>query len=72
MSDKPSLSNAPTDDPRKPSFEILGPVHKGMKIKGTYPPRMTKETVEKHVIGPFGGRFEAFGNGAFVYICYSD
>ncbi len=72
MPDKPSLSNAPINDPRTPSFTVAGRVHGGAKLEGTYPGGMTIETVEKHVAGPFGGRFEAFGNGSFIYIRYSD
>lgn len=39
---------------------------------GTYPEGMTREEVEKHVIGSWGGAFESFGNGHFVYRAYTD
>jgi hypothetical protein len=40
--------------------------------EGVYPTHMTREEVEKEVIGTFGGRFERFGNGHFKYIAYTD
>lgn len=42
------------------------------KCIGVYPEGTTREDVRKKVDGTFGGRFESFGNGHFVYIAYTD
>lgn len=43
-----------------------------MLMRGVYPEGTTRQEVEEKVIGTFGGRFESFGNGKFVYIAYTD
>jgi len=47
------------------------PYYSELKV-GVYPEGTTKEEVEKLVRGPFGGRFERFGNGEFSYVAYTD
>lgn len=40
--------------------------------EGVYPDNLTREEVEIEVRGTFGGHFESFGNGKFMYIAYTD
>lgn len=42
------------------------------KVTGTYVEGVTREEVEDLVKGSFGGRFEKFGDGKYVYIAYTD
>lgn len=43
-----------------------------MAKRGVYPDGTTREHVEAKVRGTFGGRFESFGGGKFLYIAYTD
>lgn len=49
-----------------------GHTHFSMIVRGVYPPSMTKEVLLKEIRGTFGGRFERYGGGRFVYIAYTD
>ncbi|WP_024695382.1 hypothetical protein [Pseudomonas syringae] len=40
--------------------------------EGVYPQNLSREEVEKEVLGTFGGRFEYFRDGKFKYIAYTD
>lgn len=59
-------------DPTKIDFIRKGHTNASMKVEGVYPPNTAIEEVEKLVRGTFGGRFEQFGGGRFVYIAYTD
>jgi len=65
------LRNAPLDN-TKVSWRYIPHTHFTMIKEGVYPEHMTREEVEKEVIGTFGGRFEQFGGGKFKYIAYTD
>lgn len=43
-----------------------------MRKVGEYQDGVTREEVERVVEGTFGGKFESFGDGRFVYIAYTD
>jgi len=49
-------------------------MHSGCSMKkvGVYPVGTTMEAVRKEVDGTFGGHFESFGGGKFVFIAYTD
>jgi hypothetical protein len=49
-------------------------MHSGcsQKCVGVYPEGTTATEVKAKVNGTFGGRFESFGNGKFVFIAYTD
>lgn len=51
-----------------------GHTHFTMKKIGVFPGGMTKDEVEKEVIGTFGGHFTSFdkNKGTFNYIAYTD
>ena len=59
-------------DPTKIDFHSLPHSGSSMMKKGVYPEGTTRAQVEEKVLGTFGGRFESFGNGRFVYIEYTD
>lgn len=46
--------------------------HFSMKKIGVYPEGTTRQEVEEKVKGTFGGRFERFDKGEFVYVAYTD
>jgi hypothetical protein len=46
--------------------------HFTMLKEGVYPKGATKEDVFKEVQGSFGGRFDKFENGHFIFIAYTD
>lgn len=60
---------------KRPIVEIewypQGHTNFSMKKIGVYP-KGKEEEVRKLVEGTFGGRFEQFGNGKFIYIAYTD
>lgn len=39
---------------------------------GEYSKGMTQAEVEKEIVGTFGGKFQSFGGGKFVYVAYTD
>jgi hypothetical protein len=39
---------------------------------GVCPPNTTRDQVEAVVKGTFGGRFDQWGDGRFVYVAYTD
>ncbi|SDR49278.1 hypothetical protein [Pseudovibrio sp. Tun.PSC04-5.I4] len=47
-------------------------VPSGVRLEGRYPEHLTEEQVKEQLVGPFGGRLEAFGDGCFVYMAYND
>lgn len=59
-------------DPSKVDFVCK--LHSGSSMikEGVYPESMTREEVEKEVVGTFGGGFQQFGGGKFRYIAYTD
>ena len=59
-------------DPTKIDFHSKPHSGSSMIQEGVYPEGTTKEQVEAVVKGTFGGRFQLFGNGKFVYIAYTD
>lgn len=61
-----------TLDPTKIDFHSLPHSGSSMMKKGVYPEGTTRAEVEAKVRGTFGGRFESFGSGKFVYIAYTD
>jgi hypothetical protein len=40
--------------------------------EGTYEYGVTREEIAAKLRGPFGGSFESFGGGNFVYVAYMD
>lgn len=42
------------------------------KVTGTYVDGVTRDEIEKVVKGSWGGRFDHFGDGTYVYIAYTD
>lgn len=46
--------------------------HYSTKFIGVYPEGTTAEDILKLIRGAFGGRFDRFGHGHFVYIAYND
>jgi hypothetical protein len=59
-------------DPTKVDWRYVPHTHFTMIKEGVYPLHLSREEVEKEVVGTFGGRFERFGNGHFKYIAYTD
>lgn len=59
-------------DKSKIDWYYEGHSHFSMKKIGVYPEGATRNEVEEKVKGTFGGRFERFGNGEFIYIAYTD
>lgn len=59
-------------DPSKIDWVTRGHSNASQKCVGVYPPGTTRAEVEARVKGTFGGRFEQFGSGHFVYIAYTD
>lgn len=53
-------------------YKIREHSNSSQKVVGTYTPEETRTTVRKQVDGTFGGRFEQFENGFFVFIAYTD
>lgn len=39
---------------------------------GTYEDGVTREEIAAKLRGPFGGSFQSFGGGKFVYVAYVD
>lgn len=56
----------------KISYKTKAHTPSTMICEGIYPTGTTRDEVEEVVQGPFGGRFEYFGNGKFKYIAYID
>lgn len=59
-------------DPTKIDFRRQMHSNSSMKIVGVYPEGTTAAEVQAVVNGTFGGRFEKFANGHFVFIAYTD
>lgn len=59
-------------DPTKLDWHVLPHSNSSQLCRGVYPEGMTKEQIEPHVKGSFGGRFTAFGGGKFEYVAYTD
>jgi len=59
-------------DKTKISYRTKMHTHMSQIQEGVYPAGVTKEEVEAVVKGTFGGRFEYFANGRFMYIAYTD
>lgn len=59
-------------DPTK--IDWVAKVHSSSSMikEGVYPLHLSREEVEKEVLGTFGGRFEYFRDGQFKYIAYTD
>lgn len=60
------------EDKKQIKYRIYSHSGSSQKCVGTYPEGATRAEVEERVKGTFGGRFETFGDGAFVYIAYTD
>ena len=39
---------------------------------GVYPEGTAQKLVQEKVNGTFGGRFNTFGNGRFIFVAYTD
>lgn len=59
-------------DRSKIDYVIQTHSNSSQKVVGVYPPGTTQEEVRKLVDGTFGGRFEKFSGGDFVFIAYTD
>lgn len=59
-------------DSTKIDYIIEQHTHFTQKCIGVYPPGTTTAEVRKVVDGTFGGRFEKFRDGHFVFIAYTD
>lgn len=59
-------------DPTKIDYRIQAHSPSSQKVVGVYPAGTSQDDVRKKVNGTFGGRFESFGNGRFVFIAYTD
>lgn len=59
-------------DPTKLDYHRKPHTNSTMIKEGVYPEGMTRQEVERKVVGTFGGRFAYFGNGKFKYIAYTD
>lgn len=59
-------------DPTRIDWHSLPHSGSSMRRVGVCPLDATRKQVEAAVMGTFGGRFESFGNGKFVYIAYTD
>ena len=59
-------------DPRKIDFRLSMHTGASQICEGVYPDGVTMKDVEAVVKGTFGGRFDAFKNGRFKYIAYTD
>lgn len=59
-------------DPTKIDYRTEGHSNSSQKVIGVYPEGTTSAAVKARVDGTFGGRFESFGGGRFVYIAYTD
>lgn len=57
---------------KKIDYQVFSHSNCSQKCVGVYPDGTTSLEVEDKVRGTFGGRFESFGNGKFVYIAYTD
>lgn len=53
-------------------YQVVSRSPSSEKLRGTYHSDMTKAEVEAAVRGPFGGHFESFGGGRFVYVAFTD
>ncbi|MCD5994186.1 hypothetical protein KDX38_10845 [Pseudomonas sp. CDFA 602] len=73
MGDLPYIQTRPRVlDPTK--IDWVAKLHSSSSMikEGVYPPNLSREEVEKEVLGTFGGRFEYFRDGKFKYIAYTD
>lgn len=61
-----------TLDATRIDFHELPHSNSTMLKRGVYPAGTTRQQVEELVSGTFGGRFESFGEGKFVYVAYTD
>lgn len=59
-------------DKTKIDYRIQMHTASTQKCVGVYPEGTTMADVEARVKGTFGGRFEQFGSGRFVYVAYTD
>jgi hypothetical protein len=59
-------------DKTKIDYRIYGHSHASQLCAGVYPKGTTREQVEQMCKGSFGGRFERFQDGQFVYVAYTD
>lgn len=59
-------------DPTKIDYIIEMHSNASQKCIGVYPEGTTRAEVEARCKGSWGGRFESFGNGRFVYIAQTD
>jgi len=59
-------------DASKIDYRIVPHTHFSQVCEGVYPEGTTQAEVEKLVKGTFGGRFDSFGGGRFVYVAYTD
>ncbi|WP_057466135.1 hypothetical protein [Pseudovibrio sp. POLY-S9] len=69
---KYSIFNRPKHDVTEVIITNRKPVPGGTELTGKYPLDMTQSQVEQIVKGTFGGRFEEFDQGRFVYTAYND
>jgi hypothetical protein len=72
-----SMRNTDTFDYRlldntRINYRIIPHTNSSQLCKGVYPKGTTREQVEEKVKGTFGGRFEFFGDGQFIYVAYTD
>ncbi len=73
MCDMPYVQTKPRVlDPTK--IDWVAKLHSSSSMikEGVYPLHLSREEVEKEVLGTFGGRFEYFRDGRFKYIAYTD
>lgn len=56
----------------KIDYRLKMHTHFSQIAEGVYPEGTTRDEVRKIVDGTFGGRFESFGNGKFVFVRYTD
>lgn len=62
----------PADAVTKLDYRKYEHTHFSMRIEGRYPPGMSSADVKKKVNGTFGGRFDYFDHGRFVFIAHTD
>ena len=62
------------ENEKKVQWKWIGGSNSSMHKEGTFSPGMTRQEVEKQVIGSWGGRFEYFDEKTckFKYVAYTD
>lgn len=59
-------------DSTKIDWRTLPHTNSSQLCEGVYPEGTTRDQIEKLVKGTFGGRFDQFRDGKFIYVAYTD